>query len=73
MPFRRALSREDQEAFDRIVACGKQHVQQEVLLGRPWGFEAVHVAVLLEHETRMGEMLRRLAELEASPTSRMRC
>jgi hypothetical protein len=33
------------------------------------GFEAVLVAVLLAHETRMGEMLRRHEELKASPTS----
>jgi hypothetical protein len=72
MPFRRALSKEDQEAFDRMFACAKQHVQAEVLLGRPWGFEAVLMAVLLEHEMRMGEMLRKLEELKASPTSCMR-
>jgi hypothetical protein len=72
MPFRRALSKEDQEAFDRMVACAKQHVLAEVLLGRPWGFEAVLMAVLLEHETRMGEILRRLEALKASPTSCMR-
>jgi hypothetical protein len=35
VPFRRALSKEDQEAFDRMFACAKQHVQAEVLLGRP--------------------------------------
>jgi hypothetical protein len=68
MPLRRALSKEDQEAFDRMVACAKQHVQAAVLLGRPWGFEAVLMAVVLEHETRIGKMLRQLEALKASPT-----
>jgi hypothetical protein len=54
MPFRRALSKEDQEAFDRLFACAKQQVQAEVLPGRPWAFEAVIMAVLLAHEKRVG-------------------
>ena len=41
MPFRRALSQEDQEAFDRMFACAKQQVQAEVQLWRLWRFEAV--------------------------------
>ena len=69
MPVRRALSKEDQEAFDRMFLCAKQQVQEEVLFGQPRGFEAVLMAVLLEHETQMGEMLRKLEGLKASPTS----
>jgi len=69
MPFRGALTQEDQAAFDRMFACAKQHVQAEVLLGRPWGFEVVLTAVLLEHEKRLGEMVRMLEELRASPKS----
>ena len=57
IPFRRALSKEDQEAFDRMFACTKQPVQADVQLWRPWGFEAVLVAVMLEHEKRMGQLL----------------
>jgi hypothetical protein len=64
MPFQRALSKEDQEAFDRMFACAKQQVQEEVLLGRPWGFEAVLMAVVLEHEKRVGAIITRLEELE---------
>ena len=40
MPFRRALSKEDQEAFDRMFACATQPLQVEMELGRPWRFEA---------------------------------
>jgi hypothetical protein len=42
-------------------------LQAEVQLGRLWRFEAVHMVVLFEHETRMGEMLRKLEDLKASP------
>jgi hypothetical protein len=51
MPFRHALSKEDQAAFDRVFACVTQQRQSEVLLGRPWRFEAVIMAVLLSRET----------------------
>jgi hypothetical protein len=69
VPFRRALSRADQEACDRMFACVTQQLQAEVRLGRPWRFEAVLMAVLLEHEKRVGELANRLEELKASPTS----
>jgi hypothetical protein len=36
MPFRRALSKEDQEAFDRMFACAKLQLQAEVPLKWPW-------------------------------------
>jgi len=54
MPFRRALSNEDQGVFARMFACAKQQLQAEVQRGRPWAFEAVIMAVLLAHE-RGGE------------------
>ena len=41
IPFRRALSMEDQEAFDRMFACATQQLQAEMQLGQPWRFEAV--------------------------------
>ena len=63
MPFRRALSKEDQEAFDLIFACAKQHVQEEVLLGRPRGFEALIMAVMLEHGKRERKVLKRIGAL----------
>jgi hypothetical protein len=39
VPFRRALSKDDQEAFDRMFACAMQQLRAEVPLGRPWRFE----------------------------------
>jgi hypothetical protein len=41
VPFRRVLSKEDQKAFDRMLACATHQPQAEVQLGRPWTFEAL--------------------------------
>jgi hypothetical protein len=65
----RALSKEDQEACDRMFPCPNQQMSAEVQLGRPWSFEAVLVAVLLERATMVGEMARRLEEGSRSPAS----
>jgi hypothetical protein len=68
MPFRRALSQEDQAVCDQMFACATQPLQAEVQLGRPWRFEAVLMAAVLEHATMVGEMVRRLEEISGSPT-----
>lgn len=56
-PFRRALPKADQVAFDRLFDCAKLHVQAGVMVSRPWGFETVVMAVLLEHEKRIETLL----------------
>jgi hypothetical protein len=60
MPFRRALSKEDQAAFDRMFACVTQQLQAAVQLGGPWTFEAVLMAVLLAHEKLIEQVRMRL-------------
>jgi hypothetical protein len=65
MPFRRMLSKEDQEAFDRMFADATQQLQAEVPLGRPWTFEAVLMAVLLAHEKRLEQVRTRLETVSA--------
>lgn len=59
-PFRRALRKDDQAAFDRLFDCAKLHVQAGVYLSRPWPFEVIAMAVLLEHHKRLEHMLARL-------------
>jgi hypothetical protein len=61
-PFRRALPKADQAAFDRLFDCAKLHVQAGVMVARPWPFETIVMAVLLAHEKRIGEMVRRIEE-----------
>jgi hypothetical protein len=61
-PFKRALPKEDQAIFDRLFDCAKLHIQAGMMVSRPWAFEAIIMAVLLEHEKRLAQLL---GELEA--------
>jgi hypothetical protein len=61
MPFRRALLKEDQAVFDRMLAYATQQLQTEVRLGRPWTFEAISMAVLIAHERLLEQVRTRLA------------
>jgi hypothetical protein len=65
MPGRRALSKEDQEACDRMCACATHQLPAEVRLGRPWAFEAALMAVLLAQKKRVVELVRRIEEFPA--------
>jgi hypothetical protein len=65
MPFRRRVSTEDQAACDRRLACAKRQLQAGVMVSRPWPFETMVMAVLLEHEKRIEEMVKKREELGA--------
>jgi hypothetical protein len=60
--FRRALRKADQGAFDRLFDCAKRHVQAGVYVARPWPFEVIAMAMLLEHHKWLEQLL---AQLEA--------
>jgi hypothetical protein len=62
-PFKRALPKADQAIFDRLFDCAKLHIQAGVMVSRPWPFETIVMAILLEQEKRVEEMVRRLEEL----------
>jgi hypothetical protein len=59
-PFRRALRKADQATFDRLFECAKLHVQAGVYLSRPWPFEVIAMAMLLEHHKRLERLLAQL-------------
>jgi hypothetical protein len=59
-PFRRALRQEDQVLFDQLFDCVKLHVQAGVYLSRPWPFEVLAMAMLLQHHKRLEQLLARL-------------
>ena len=59
-PFRQALSKPDQEALDHLFACITRHMQADVYLSRPQTFEVIILAVLLDHEKRITELLEEL-------------
>jgi hypothetical protein len=65
MPCRRALPKQDQEAFDRMFACATQKLQAEVQLGRAWRVEVVLMAVLLAHEKRLEQVRMRSEAISA--------
>jgi hypothetical protein len=59
-PFRRALRKDDQATFDRLFDCAKLHVQAGVYLSRPWPFEVIAMAMLLEHHKQLERLITRL-------------
>jgi hypothetical protein len=65
MLFRRVLSKDDQEAFDRMFADATQHLQAEVQIGRPSKFEAVMMAMLFGHEKLFEQVRMRLEDVSA--------
>lgn len=60
--FRRALRREDQEAFDRLFDRAKLHVQAAVYASSPWPLESILLSICLEHEKLLERILRRLGD-----------
>ena len=62
MPFKQALPKADQPIFDRLFDCAKLHTQAGVMVARPWPFETMVMAVLLEHEKRIEHLIRQLEQ-----------
>ncbi|HZY31878.1 MAG TPA: hypothetical protein VFF86_09590 [Candidatus Methylomirabilis sp.] len=63
--FRRALTRDDRDAFDRLFEHARRHAAEASYVARPTPFEAVVMAVLLEQEKALAEIRSRLDKLEA--------
>ena len=64
--FRRALRREDQEAFDGLFAAAKYHVAPMVYASRLTPLEAILMGILVEHQKAIAQLTRRVRELEAA-------
>ena len=61
-PFRRALSKEDQEAFDRLFDRAKMHTSAGVYMASPWPMETILLSIRLERGKIIEEILKRLKE-----------
>jgi hypothetical protein len=61
-PFRRALSKEDQEAFDRLFDRAKMHTSAGVYMSHPWPMETILLSICLEHDRMIEEILGLLKE-----------
>ena len=55
-PFRRALRKEDQEAFDRLFALAKRHMAEAAYVARPVPFDTLVMAILLEQQKQIEEL-----------------
>ena len=64
--FRRALRREDQEAFDVLWALARRHAAPASMAGRPMPFEAVVMGMLVGLQRHALDLEQRLALLEKS-------
>jgi hypothetical protein len=63
-PFKRALPKEDQPIFDRHFDCAKLHIQVGVMMSRPWPFETIVLAILLEQQKQVERLEDLLNELQ---------
>ncbi len=62
-PFRRALNKEDQEAFDRLFDRAKFHTHASVYMAHSWPMETILVSVLLEQGKILEEILGKLKQM----------
>ena len=60
--FRKALSKEDQQAFDRLFDRAKFHTTAGAYMANPYPLETILVSIILEHEKMIGEILSKLKE-----------
>ena len=55
--FRKTLTKEDQEAFDRLFDRAKFHTAAGVYKAHPYPLETILISIILEHEKMIGEIL----------------
>ena len=63
-PLRRALSKEGQEAFDRLFDRAKMHTSAGVYMSNPWPMETILMSICLEHGKIIEEILGLIKEKE---------
>ncbi len=61
-PFRRSLSKEDQQAFDRLFDRAKMHTSAGVYMASPWPMETILLSIILEHGKVIEEILGKLKD-----------
>lgn len=63
--YRRALRREDQQAFDALFAAARHHASAGAYLARDAPFEVMLVSMLIEQQKSMAILEQKVAILEA--------
>jgi hypothetical protein len=64
MPFKKALPKADQAIFDRLFDCAKLHIQAGVMVARPWAFETIVIAIVLEQQKQVERLESLLDEVQ---------
>ena len=62
--FRKALRKEDKEAFDRLMEKARMHASAASYGARVDPVESVFMSILLEQEKEIGELRKKIVELE---------
>jgi 3-methyladenine DNA glycosylase/8-oxoguanine DNA glycosylase len=65
VPFKRSLPKADQVIFDKLFDCAKLHIQAGVMVSRPWPFETIVMASMLEQQKQLERAQRLLEELQS--------
>jgi len=63
--FRKAMSKEDQEAFGRLFDRAKFHTHLAVYQAHSFPMESILLSICLEHEKMLEEILRKLKDKPA--------
>ncbi len=62
IPFRKALSKEDQQAFDRLFDRAKMHTSAGVYMANPWPMETILLSIVLEQGKALEQILEKLKD-----------
>ena len=60
--FRKGLSKEDQQVFDRLFDRAKFHTAAGVYMAHPYPLETILFPLILEHEKMIGDILGKVKE-----------
>ena len=62
--FRKALRKEDREAFDRLIEKARMHASAASYEARTDPVESMFMSILLEQEKEIGELRKKIEEME---------
>ena len=63
--FRKSLSKEDQQAFDRLFDRARFHTHASVYMSHAWPLETILLSICLEHGKMLDDILNMIKEGEA--------
>lgn len=67
--FRRALSQDDRQIFDRLFRYAKQHIAESSCACRPIPFDALTICILLEQQKEIERLKHQLSDVDSHAKS----